>query len=39
MIQLYQGNAMDILSRDLGVFDGVISDPPYASKARALRYS
>lgn len=31
MIELFQGNAIDILTRDLGVFDGVISDPPYAS--------
>lgn len=31
MNQLYCGNTMDILQRDIGVFDAFISDPPYAS--------
>lgn len=33
MNQIFYGNAMDILERDIGCFDAVISDPPYASGA------
>ena len=33
MVQLYKGNAMDILQHDIGLFDAVITDPPYASGA------
>lgn len=33
MNQIYYGNAMDVLERDIGCFDAVISDPPYASGA------
>lgn len=31
MIQLYHGNALDVMQRDLGLFDAIITDPPYAS--------
>lgn len=31
MNQLYAGNTLDILRRDIGMFDAIISDPPYAS--------
>lgn len=30
-IQLIKGNAMDVLCGDIGSFDAVITDPPYAS--------
>lgn len=30
-IQLVNGNALDVLRRDIGTFDAVITDPPYAS--------
>lgn len=33
MIQLYHGNALDVMQRDLGLFDAIITDPPYASGA------
>ena len=33
MVQLYKGNAMDILQHDIGLFAAVITDPPYASGA------
>lgn len=33
MIQLYHGNALDVIRRDLGLFDAIITDPPYASGA------
>lgn len=31
MNQLFCGNAMDVLQRDIGCFHAVITDPPYAS--------
>lgn len=33
MIQLYHGNALRVLQQDIGAFDAVITDPPYASGA------
>lgn len=33
MVQIYHANAMDMLRRDIGLFDAVITDPPYASGA------
>ena len=33
MIQLYHGNALDVMQRDLDLFDAIITDPPYASGA------
>ena len=33
MIQLYHGNALDVMQCDLGLFDAIITDPPYASGA------
>ena len=30
-IEIYKGNALDVLRGDVGTFDAVISDPPYAS--------
>ena len=36
MIQLYQGNAMDIIKNLNGTFDAVITDPPYASGGSTL---
>ncbi len=33
MIQLYRANALHMLRRDIGLFDAVITDPPYASGA------
>ena len=32
-IEIYQGNALDVLRGDIGTFDAVITDPPYASGA------
>lgn len=32
-IELFHGNCADILARNIGTFDAVISDPPYASGA------
>lgn len=33
MVQLYNGNALDVMQRDIGLFDAIITDPPYASGA------
>ena len=33
MNQLFSGNALDVMQRDLGIFQAVITDPPYASGA------
>lgn len=30
-IEIYKGNALDVLRGDVGLFDAVITDPPYAS--------
>ncbi len=30
MVQIYHVNAMDMLHRDIGLFDAVITDPPYS---------
>lgn len=30
-IELYRGNALDVLRGDVGIFDAIITDPPYAS--------
>lgn len=30
-IEIYKGNALDVLRGDVGMFDAVITDPPYAS--------
>ena len=30
-IEIYKGNALDVLRGDVGTFDAVITDPPYAS--------
>lgn len=30
-IEIYRGNALDVLRGDVGMFDAVITDPPYAS--------
>lgn len=30
-IEIYKGNALDVLRGDIGLFDAVITDPPYAS--------
>lgn len=35
-IEIYQGNALDVLRGDIGLFDAVITDPPYASGAATL---
>lgn len=32
-IEIYRGNALDVLRGDIGLFDAVITDPPYASGA------
>lgn len=32
-IELIRGNALDVLRQDIGMFDAVITDPPYASGA------
>ena len=31
MIRIYKGNALTVLQHDIGTFDAVITDPPYAS--------
>ena len=31
IIEIYKGNALDVLRGDVGMFDAVITDPPYAS--------
>ena len=31
IIEIYKGNALDVLRGDVGTFDAVITDPPYAS--------
>lgn len=33
MIQIIHGNALDVMQRELGRFDAIITDPPYASGA------
>lgn len=35
-IELIKGNALDILRQDIGMFDAVITDPPYSSGAATL---
>ena len=30
-IELIKGNALDVLRGDVGTFDAIITDPPYAS--------
>lgn len=36
MVQIYHANAMDMLRRDIGLFDAVITDPPYSSGGATL---
>lgn len=35
-IEIYRGNALDVLRGDIGLFDAVITDPPYSSGAATL---
>ncbi len=35
-IEIYRGNALDVLRGDIGFFDAVITDPPYSSGAATL---